>query len=53
MSEIEFCPECEAPVVGFGTDIRCTNCGMTYAEMIDNIDDDFLVILDDGPEDND
>jgi hypothetical protein len=42
MSDIEFCPECEAPVIGFGDDIRCTNCGLTYREMVDLIDDDFL-----------
>jgi hypothetical protein len=42
MSDIEFCPECEAPVIGFGDDIRCTNCGITYREMVDLIDDDFL-----------
>jgi len=42
MSDIEFCPECEAPVIGFGTDIRCTNCAMTYREMVDIIGDDFL-----------
>jgi hypothetical protein len=42
MSDIEFCPECEAPVIGFGNDIRCTNCGMTYSEMVDVIGDDFL-----------
>jgi hypothetical protein len=42
MSDIEFCPECEAPVIGFGDDIRCTSCGLTYREMVDLIDDDFL-----------
>ena len=42
MSDIEFCPECEAPVIGFGDDIRCTNCGMTYGDMVDVIGDDFL-----------
>lgn len=42
MSDIEFCPECEAPVIGFGDDIRCTNCGMTYGDMVDIIGDDFL-----------
>ncbi len=42
MSDIEFCPECEAPVIGFGDDIRCTSCGFTYREMVDLIDDDFL-----------
>ena len=42
MSDIEFCPECEAPVIGFGDDIRCTRCGLTYREMVDLIDDDFL-----------
>ena len=42
MSDIEFCPECESPVIGFGDDIRCTNCGITYREMVDLIDDDFL-----------
>ena len=42
MSDIEFCPECEAPVIGFGDDIRCTNCGMTFGEMVDVIGDDFL-----------
>ena len=42
MSDIEFCPECEAPVIGFGDDIRCTSCGITYREMVDLIDDDFL-----------
>jgi tRNA(Ile2) C34 agmatinyltransferase TiaS len=33
MSDIEFCPECEAPVIGFGDDIRCTDCGWTISEM--------------------
>ena len=42
MSDIEFCPECEAPVIGFGDDIRCTSCGITYREMVDLVDDDFL-----------
>ena len=42
MSDIEYCPECEAPVIGFGDDIRCTSCGLTYREMVDLIDDDFL-----------
>ena len=42
MSDIEFCPECEAPVIGFGNDIRCISCGLTYREMVDLIDDDFL-----------
>ena len=42
MSDIEFCPECEAPVIGFGDDIRCTSCGLTYREMVDLVDDDFL-----------
>ena len=42
MSDIEFCPECEAPVIGFGDDIRCTSCSLTYREMVDLIDDDFL-----------
>jgi DNA-directed RNA polymerase subunit M/transcription elongation factor TFIIS len=45
MSTIEFCPECGGVVVGTGTDLRCTSCGLTYDEMIDSIDhdeDDFL-----------
>ena len=42
MSDIEFCPECEAPVIGFGDDLRCTSCGLTYREMVDLVDDDFL-----------
>jgi tRNA(Ile2) C34 agmatinyltransferase TiaS len=33
MSDIEFCPGCGAPVIGFGDDIRCTDCGMTLSEM--------------------
>lgn len=46
MSDIEFCPECEAPVIGFGTDVRCTSCGLTHSEMVDIIGDDVLDGLD-------
>ena len=40
MSDFELCPECESPVVGFGTDQRCTECGMTFSEMRDLAGDD-------------
>ena len=33
MSEYQLCPECEGPVVGFGDDARCTECGLTFSEM--------------------
>ncbi len=33
MREIEMCPECGAPVVGYGLDQRCTQCGLTVSEM--------------------
>ena len=40
MSDFELCPECEGPVVGFGADQRCTECGTTFNEMRDAAGDD-------------
>ena len=42
MSDFEFCPECEGPVVGFGSDQRCTECGITFSEMRDLAGDDIF-----------
>lgn len=42
MREIEFCPECGAPVVGDGTAQMCTSCGLMYHEMQDLLDDDLM-----------
>lgn len=42
MSTIEFCPECGSVVVGSGTDQRCTSCGLTYEEMVDLLDGDYM-----------
>lgn len=53
MREIEFCPECGAPVVGFTNDQRCTSCGLTYLEMADLLDGDDLMEDDFGPDDVD
>jgi hypothetical protein len=53
MREIEFCPECGAPVVGFANDQRCTSCGLTYHEMLDLLDGDGLMEDDLGPDDVD
>lgn len=35
---MEICPECGGQLVGTGTDIRCTECGLTYEEMDDMLD---------------
>ena len=43
MPEIDFGPECGAPVVGDGTSQRCTSCGLMYEEMEDLLDDDDLM----------
>ena len=43
MPEIDFCPECGAPVVGDGTSQMCTSCGLMYHEMEDLLDDDELM----------
>lgn len=51
MREIEFCPECGAPVVGFTNDQRCTSCGLTYLDMLDLLDGDDLMEDDFGPDD--
>ena len=53
MREIEFCPECGAPVIGFTNDQRCTSCGLTYLEMVDLLDGDDLMEDDLGPDDVD
>ena len=53
MREIEFCPECGAPVIGFTNDQRCTSCGLTYLEMFDLLDSDDLVEDDVGPDEVD
>ncbi|MFM8601265.1 MAG: hypothetical protein ACKODP_04215 [Actinomycetota bacterium] len=53
MREIEFCPECGAPVVGFTNDQRCTSCGLTYLDMLDLLDGDDLMEDDFGPDDVD
>ncbi len=53
MREIEFCPECGAPVIGFTNDQRCTSCGLTYLEMVDLLDGDDLMEDDLGPDDAD
>ena len=53
MSDIEFCPECGAPVIGFTNDQRCTSCGLTYLEMVDLLDDDDLMEDDLGPDEVD
>jgi hypothetical protein len=56
MREIEFCPECGAPVVGDGTAQMCTSCGLMYHEMQDLLDDDDLMeddLLDDEDVDPD
>jgi len=43
MPEIDFCPECGAPVVGDGRSQMCTSCGLTYSEMEDLLDHDDLM----------
>ena len=53
MSDIEFCPECGAPVIGFTNDQRCTSCGLPYLEMVDLLDDDDLMEDDLGPDEVD
>lgn len=53
MSDIEFCPECGAPVIGFTNDQRCTSCGLTYLDMVDLLDDDDLMEDDLGPDEVD
>ena len=53
MREIEFCPECGAPVIGFTNDQRCTSCGLTYREMVGLLDGDDLMEDDLGPDDVD
>ncbi|MEY4391798.1 MAG: hypothetical protein RLZZ544_507 [Actinomycetota bacterium] len=42
MAEIDFCPECGAPVVGDGSSQMCTSCGLMYDEMEELLDDDEL-----------
>lgn len=53
MRDIEFCPECGAPVIGFTNDQRCTSCGLTYLDMVDLLDDDDLMEDDLGPDEVD
>ena len=53
MSDIEFCPECGAPVIGFTNDQRCTSCGLTYLDMVDLLDSDDLMEDDLGPDEVD
>ena len=43
MPEIDFCPECGAPVVGDGTSQMCTGCGLMYDEMEDLLDADDIL----------
>lgn len=43
MPDIDFCPECGAPVVGGGTSQMCTGCGLMYDEMEDLLDHDDLM----------
>ena len=43
MNDIDFCPECGAPVVGDGTSQMCTSCGLMYHEMEDLLDSDELM----------
>jgi hypothetical protein len=53
MRDIEFCPECGAPVIGFTNDQRCTSCGLTYLDMVDLLDPDDLMEDDLGPDEVD
>jgi hypothetical protein len=53
MSEYQLCPECEGPVVGFGDDTRCTQCGLTYLEMDEIIGEDARDGLNDDEYDTD
>lgn len=39
MAERTECPECGGPLVGTGSDIRCTECGLTIDEFESDIDD--------------
>lgn len=43
MRDIEFCPECGAPVVGDDTSQMCTSCGLTYDEMEEFLDHDDII----------
>ena len=33
MRDIDICPSCGGPVIGYGEDQRCTECGLTFEEM--------------------
>jgi uncharacterized Zn finger protein (UPF0148 family) len=41
MADLTECPACGGPLVGNGTDLRCTECGLTRDELqeFDGIDD--------------